>query len=589
MNAAHDDLIGRSVLGRYRIVHRLARGGMGVVYLARTEGAAGFAKPAVVKRILPDLTGDDTMARMFVREAQILSYLQHPAIVGVLDFGEEDGAYIMVLEYVHGFHLGRWSRYLHLTEGRFPYELAVYIVSRVLDGLHYAHKLTRPDGKSIQVVHRDISPSNILLDTEGRVKLVDFGIARVVGETQVYKTEELTVKGKFPYLAPELFTGQQATVASDVYACGAVLHELLAGKQEFRGRDVAETIHRVMTHQPTQLSSKRDDVPPDIDAVIHRAMAKNLRERYSSAAEFLQALRDLDAFQEEKMASELHRRVQHDFLGATMAGRLNVEPLQVLDAAWRKESQEFQVVRRPSGVQPMASVPRASRATPQPSELSVTQGPEAGKTPRWLLYTLLALAVLAGVAGVAVTVLFGNKEAGEKPKVLVLEPQRLPEKGPGANAKEPATTRETPSPGPQGTEPADPVAAKNAGSTAAPTANPGTARHPGSGRSPKPGPSGGGRRPLSAAAQLTQAVRQQQPQFNRCFTQFPEQTRAQPTATLHYKLAQSGSVTQLRVAPASLSTTDLGLCLRSAANKTRFPPQPSDSTAFSIQVRARGI
>jgi eukaryotic-like serine/threonine-protein kinase len=130
------NLIGQTVLGRYRIVRRLARGGMGAVYLGRTEGAAGFARPVVIKRVLPGLMDDEEVAQMFVREAQILSNLQHPNIVGVLDFGQQaDGAYLMVLEYVHGYQLAQWHDYVRMTQGPMPVDFALHLTARVLDAL----------------------------------------------------------------------------------------------------------------------------------------------------------------------------------------------------------------------------------------------------------------------------------------------------------------------------------------------------------------------------------------------------------------------------------------------------------------------
>src|SRR5262249_51936819 len=142
----NDELIGRIVLRRYRIVQRLATGGMGVIYLARSEGAKGFVKPVVIKRILPHFVGDEALTGMFAREARIMSNLSHPGSVGILDFAEEDGAYLMVLEYVHGFHLGRWHRWMRHTRDLFPIEPAIHIVISVLDAVHYAHTLPGPGG-----------------------------------------------------------------------------------------------------------------------------------------------------------------------------------------------------------------------------------------------------------------------------------------------------------------------------------------------------------------------------------------------------------------------------------------------------------
>src|SRR5947209_14846010 len=194
MNVATDELIGRVVLGRYRIVRMLAQGGMGVIYLARSEGAAGFVRPIVVKRILSDLISDESIVNHFKREARIMSNLRHPGIVSVIDFGQEARSYLMVLDYVHGFHAGRWQKFVRTTRGPFPAELAVQIVLAVLDALHYAHTLADADGRVLGIVHRDVSPSNVLLEVDGHVKLADFGIARMQTESTDVRTEAGTIK-----------------------------------------------------------------------------------------------------------------------------------------------------------------------------------------------------------------------------------------------------------------------------------------------------------------------------------------------------------------------------------------------------------
>ncbi|HEX5098716.1 MAG TPA: serine/threonine-protein kinase, partial [Polyangiaceae bacterium] len=162
-------LSGRVLLGRYRVVRPLARGGMGVVYLGRVEGAAGFAKPVVIKALLTNPTQAEEGEHLFAREARIVSHLQHPGIVSVFDFGQVDGTHVMVLEYVHGYNLGQWFRYVTDARGAVPVHHATHIVLGVLDALDYAHRLTRPDGTPFGIVHRDISPGNVLIDDQGRV------------------------------------------------------------------------------------------------------------------------------------------------------------------------------------------------------------------------------------------------------------------------------------------------------------------------------------------------------------------------------------------------------------------------------------
>jgi serine/threonine-protein kinase len=269
---ATSSISGRVVLGRYRVVAPLARGGMGIIYLGRLEGAAGFSKPVVIKTVIPDAR-DTRAAQMFAREARIVSNLEHPSIVGVLDFGEVNGEYIMVLEYVHGFHLGNWWRYVREVRGSMPVSHAVEVMLPVLDALEFAHKLAKSDGTPLDIVHRDISPANILLDHLGNVKLHDFGIARMADDE--FKTQDGTFRGTLSFTAPETLQGIAATARSDLYACGVVLYQLIAGANPFRGDQPSETLHRVVTHVPPLLRTLRDDVGAALDQAIACSLEKD--------------------------------------------------------------------------------------------------------------------------------------------------------------------------------------------------------------------------------------------------------------------------------------------------------------------------
>ncbi|QQR89481.1 MAG: serine/threonine protein kinase [Myxococcales bacterium] len=331
-----DEFVGRLVLGRYRIVGVLAKGGMGVIYLARSEGAAGFVKPVVIKRILTDLGDDSSMVSMFKREARIMSNLRHPGIVSVIDFGRDHRAYFMVLDYIHGFHLGRWLRYTQGTSGPFPVEFAIHIVIQVLDALHYAHTLTAHDGTVLQVVHRDVTPSNVLLDVEGHVKLADFGIARMRTDATDVGTGEATIKGKFPYLAPEILHGGDPSPVSDVYACGVVLHEALIGRNVFRAPNFSATVSRVLNHQPELLESVRQDIPPGLSDIINKALNKDATQRFQSALEFAQALRQMRTGNAEQTQAKLAEAVAKDFFDPHMSELLGADDLSDLDRAWRE-------------------------------------------------------------------------------------------------------------------------------------------------------------------------------------------------------------------------------------------------------------
>jgi serine/threonine protein kinase len=335
--ASSTSMIGSVLLGRYRVVRELAKGGMGVVYLARSEGAVGFVKPVVIKLVLPEHASDKRFLGMFAREAQILAHLRHPSIVDVLEFGEQDGGYVMVLEYVRGYHLGQWAKFLRLKGRTVPAEIALQLMIDVLDALHHAHSMMHPDGTSMHIVHRDVSPSNILLDEDGRARLLDFGVARMRGGTSDYQTQVKGFVGKLMYSAPEIFAEGDSTAKSDCYSCAVVLHETLTGRNAFRGENQAKTLNKVLNHMPESVERTRNDVPPGLDAVLNRAYAKAPDDRYAGARDFAAALRTLQREPENEVRARLATLLKNDF-GREMAELLGLESLADRDDAWRRLS-----------------------------------------------------------------------------------------------------------------------------------------------------------------------------------------------------------------------------------------------------------
>ncbi|MEY4581226.1 MAG: hypothetical protein RL701_5929 [Pseudomonadota bacterium] len=333
-SVAEQSLVGSVLLGRYRVVRELARGGMGVVYLARAEGAVGFVKPVVIKVLLPEHTDDEHMVRMFAREARILSQLRHPSLVDVIEFGEHDGGYALVLEYVRGYHLGLWLRYLSAKKRSVPTPIVLQICIDVLEALHHAHTQVHPDGSSMQIVHRDVSPSNILLDESGRARLLDFGVARMRGGSHDFRTQVHGFMGKLPYTAPEVFSGSEASPQSDLYACAVVLHEVLTGQNAFRAETQAATLQRVLHHVTDVIEAQVPDAPVGLDAVLSRALSKAPDARHADARELAAELRRLRGENESDIRARLAELLQNDF-GAEMAQLLKLESLAERDAAWR--------------------------------------------------------------------------------------------------------------------------------------------------------------------------------------------------------------------------------------------------------------
>lgn len=271
-------------LGRYELLQRIAKGGMGEIYLARSRGAAGFEKSCIIKTILPHLAEEEEFVTKFLDEGRIVVQLVHGNIVPVFDMGEEDGEYFIAMEYIPGRDLREVVKCLGLQHETMSVDLALYIVSEVCKGLDYAHRKTGEDGESLNIIHRDVSPSNVLISREGEVKLIDFGIARATN--RLSKTVSGRIQGKFCYMSPEQASGKPLDRRSDIFSAGVVLYELLTGFRPFEGDTDLESLDLVRKCDYDPPSTLNSAVPEEIDAIVSRALAKNPIDRYPSADAF---------------------------------------------------------------------------------------------------------------------------------------------------------------------------------------------------------------------------------------------------------------------------------------------------------------
>ena len=275
-------------LGKYRLYHHLASGGMGEVFLARHEGPAGFSKNVVVKRILSGIASDETFVTMFLNEARLAAMIEHPNVVQIFDLGLECDTYFIAMEYIHGRSLRQLRRRLRELQRPFPELLAARVCSQALQGLHYAHTLTDDEGNPLHIVHRDVSPDNVLIAFNGATKVVDFGIAKAA--VNVSTTRAGSVKGKFAYMAPEQITGKGMDGRADVYATGVLLYELLSGQRPFNATSEPGLIRAILMEPATPVREANPNIPDALNDVIMRAIARKPDDRFASAEEMSFAL-----------------------------------------------------------------------------------------------------------------------------------------------------------------------------------------------------------------------------------------------------------------------------------------------------------
>jgi len=284
-------LMGARVGGKYILGERLAAGGMAEVF--RAEPIAGrFDGPIVLKRMLPAIASEPDFVSMFIEEARISTRLDHPNIVKVHDFDASDHGVFLVMEMVDGPDLLAVLGHCAKLERTLPPELAAYIACHVLEALDYAHRATGPNGEALRIVHRDVSPSNVLLTRRGYVKLADFGIARASSMGRTKEIAQGSLKGKFGYMSPEQIRGEALDGRSDVWSMGIVLAEMLMAKRLFSAADDVQLLLMVRRGDLSRLDQFGTQIPRALDAIIRKALTVDVNERYSSARAFHDALAD---------------------------------------------------------------------------------------------------------------------------------------------------------------------------------------------------------------------------------------------------------------------------------------------------------
>lgn len=380
-------------LGRYRLAYELASGGMATVYLACLEGAAGVDKVVAVKRIHPHLAKDEEYVQMFLDEARIASQIHHTNVCSVTDFGQVDGAYYLVMEYLTGVPLNRliamMARERDEVSGRW-----VPIISKLVrdaaEGLHAAHELTAPDGSLLGVVHRDVSPHNLFVGFDGQLRVIDFGVAKAAGK--LHQTSTGQAKGKVAYMAPEQVQHGQVDRRSDVWALGVVLWESLTLRRLFRRPSPGETVYAVMQDAVADPRTYRPEIPKQIAEAVSKALDRDPEKRTKDARTFATALANSWTGTDEATvtAAEVGDLLRELFPGEEAKQKQLVSlarqgTARVAQAGLGGTSPSFSSLS-------YATVPTTIDATSSSAVVPLER-----KRPRWLIPLLVTLAVTIGV------------------------------------------------------------------------------------------------------------------------------------------------------------------------------------------------
>jgi serine/threonine protein kinase len=534
-------------IGKYRVVRRLAVGGMAEIYLAEARGIEGFTKHVVLKRILPQFAQSETFVRLFLNEARVSATLDHPNIATVYDIGEADGVYFFTMEYLHGEDLGHLLREMVARQARLPLEHALTIGVGVAAGLHAAHEKRSPDGRPLGIVHRDVSPSNVVVTYDGGVKLCDFGVAKITSQAELTSTG--TLKGKVSYMSPEQCNNEGLDRRSDIFALGVLLYELTTQTRLFKGDSEAATLKMVLDADIAPPSTRIPDYPADLEATILKALHRDRQDRYATARELQIAL--------EEVARAHGLITSAASLGAFMISSFGtkVEP-------WLMPPEEDEAHGSPAAQ-------RGRLTTLDRGPVLRTLIVESRASSRRSLLTKV------WVAGVAVLLLAVATATG-----LAIERA----KAPTAAASPAGPTHATGAPRPVDLPTPLARAAREVGAVATPAR-----------AIPAPTRAGSGRRSSGPAAlaqsrpdRFSETFARKEPALLRCFAAYPSEASGAPEISVRFRVGLEGEVLSADVLPKALAGTALGGCVEGVARGTRFGRQ-SEPVTLRIPVSVRRV
>jgi serine/threonine-protein kinase len=400
-------------LGRYEVLARLASGGMAAVYVARALGVAGFERLFAVKVLHPHLAHEQEFITMFLDEARLAARIRHPNVVPTIDISDtQDAGYYLVMDYIEGDHLGALLQKAYKLGSKLPGPIALRIVADALEGLAAAHALTDETGRRINLVHRDVSPHNVMVSTDGIARITDFGVAKA--EVRLMSTtRQGQFKGKLAYMAPEHASTGDADQRSDLFSAGIILWECLTGRRLFRAENQAATLNKICIEPIPMPSAVDPDLAP-FDPVLERALARDPADRYQTAEEFAEALEShadlLGGLANQRAVGKLVREYAADKIERDRELiRTAVAEIGSPGPHDRPDSRPAPTYAQHPAPDPGASYPAFGGAPPIQAPAPIASEPEAG--PRYGLWALGALAVVAvAIATWAVTMRGASSE-----------------------------------------------------------------------------------------------------------------------------------------------------------------------------------
>ncbi len=567
------DLTSIRKLGDYHLLRKLGQGGMGEIFLAKRVGVGGFEKTVVVKHMLESLASSEEFVAMFFDEAHLAARLSHPNIAPIYDFGVIDGHYYLTMEYIPGEDLGSIIGRMYRDELQIPVQVAARIVIDVCEGLEYAHTLSE-NGEPLGIVHRDVSPSNVMVSYQGAVKLLDFGIAKAT--SRVSHTRAGGVKGKLSFLAPELIRGLDVDPRADIFSLGITLYSLLTKEHPFKRDSEIAIAHAISDNDAPDPRRVRPGLPEELVAIVAKALSRDRDRRFRSAAEMGAALQAfLGKFAAPTGSNQVARFLLDLFGKEAARGKTEIPTLTRLDLAAVVATPPPQM--RPPTLEEPATVGGGPHTPPTPAPIVTTPRPVATPARRKAMPAWLPLvgggALALAIVGVGLMFARGRGQQPERvrivtvptaPAAAVVPPTTAPDAGAAPDAAPAAAPRVVANP------PSRPalnerarVGSRGAGTSRAPTL-----------RLDEKG--------------LKAVVARAHPRLVACFKRHASELPGETgLVKIELSVAGTGMVTSAGVHLPGFSSAALASCLEDEALRMRFPAHTDREVRFAFPLLYR--